>query len=408
MVRIRCRRASAYRATRGLAPDTPHLDLGEVFGEPRRELFGQVLVYVVRVLPVRGQQVGCADQDRAVGTHQTRDLGQVGSGVFEVFDHLEAHGQIELRRSQRDAAEVGPQKVEGVAPRLAVGSHPVDADDEARGRGQVDDAVARAAAEVEHARPRTQVGRDLVGRAVPRQVDAEQAVALVQPLPGERDLAHASASRMEWDRLARQLSSEQQAERCAQHDQPGRQGQAAGQQRLGAAPRLEQVDEGRLRRTETGHGDGQGRDQGDADRVHDHRRSGDRQVEREQGGPRHADEAPHEGEPECGQAHEQGRRRGARRVEERELTDTLQGTQRTRQPQQGESAHEARTRDHRHARAQRQGFGRQKARADRGQQHQHAQVEDADQDHDARAFGQPDARAPADQQAQHGSAPARS
>ena len=160
----------------------------------RAEIFAHVVgVHAVRELAVRSRE----QRDAALG-EQRSDRAQVGRGIGEVLDDLEAHHRVEPPGAERQARDLGAAERGACGAILRVGRHAVDADD-ARSRAREQRrARPAAAAEVEHARTRDALGRELVRRAVAREVDREQRLVVVEALAGKADLAQTGAVRASW------------------------------------------------------------------------------------------------------------------------------------------------------------------------------------------------------------------
>src|SRR5262245_23770996 len=190
-------RARLEGAAHGVArADALDADLREARRQELPELLRAVLVHVVRVHAVGGEDVRRGQDGGPAGREQPRDRVEIGPGVREVLDHLEAQDEIEAPRGERNGAEVGAHEARGAAAARGVGRDAVEGHHRGAARGQARGAVARAAAQVEDAPAREQAVRDLVGGFVAREVECEERVARVQALAGElRRSAHgASAS----------------------------------------------------------------------------------------------------------------------------------------------------------------------------------------------------------------------
>ena len=142
----------------------------------------------------RTQRIGRRDQRDAVRGEQAGDRVQVLGRVLQVLDHLEADDQREAALRERDPLQPRAHEMPAAGSALAIGPDPVEADHAGMRARQARGAVARPAAEVEHAAPRQLASRQLVGRLVPRQIDRKQLAAGVQSLSAEGDVVRQAAS----------------------------------------------------------------------------------------------------------------------------------------------------------------------------------------------------------------------
>jgi hypothetical protein len=205
-------RARRERSAHGLArADALDLDLFEAREEELAQLLRAVLVHVVGIHAVRGEDVRRGEDGRAAGGEERCDRVEVGPRVGEVLDHLEAHDEIEAPAPERKRAEVGAHEARSAAAARPVGRDAVEPHHHRAAAGEARRAVARAAAEVEDAPARERGARDLVGDLVAREVEREERVARVQTLAREPGRSAHRASGIGGARASRMYSRAKRA-----------------------------------------------------------------------------------------------------------------------------------------------------------------------------------------------------